>query len=170
MRHLLRFSAAGLLVGFSAILIVPLAAQTAPELREPDWFRISGLQAPPALTARSALLVDVESHTILYSKDPDLVIPPASLTKLVAIDVALIAAERGELSLVQQFTPPAIAWAENQPAGSSLMFLGAGAASDSRGSPRRSVSTVRQRRRRGACDAARRRHSCLRGPDERSDG
>ncbi len=126
MHRLRRFCVNGLLVCLSFVLIGPLAAQTAPYLTAPDWSQVTGLPSPPPLTARSALLVDVETRTILYAKHPDLVLPPASLTKLVAIDVALLAARRGELSLEARFTPPAVSWAENQPVGSSLMFLGSG--------------------------------------------
>ncbi len=105
-------------------LAVSLAGE-APDLREPDWLRVSGLDAPPVLAGRAAILVEVESQTVLYSLNPDLVIPPASLTKLVAIDTALTELERGTISLYEPFSPPEIAWAENQPPGSSLMFLGA---------------------------------------------
>ncbi|MFW6313888.1 MAG: hypothetical protein ACOC2N_08390, partial [Spirochaetota bacterium] len=106
------------------LLSVGLAAQ-APDLREPDWARVSGLGPAPELAGRAAILVEVESRTVLYSLNADLVIPPASLTKLVALDTALAAIESGAISLHERFAPPAVAWAENQPAGSSLMFLGA---------------------------------------------
>ena len=114
------------LLGPLLVAVASLAAEPAPHLHEPDWSLISGVPAAPPLAARAALLVDVDSRTILYAKNSDLVLPPASLTKLVAIDVALLAAERGELVADEPFTPPAVSWAENQPAGSSLMFLGAG--------------------------------------------
>ena len=102
-----------------------VGAQSAPRLREPDWNRVAGVVAPPHLTARSAILVDVSTRTVIYAKNPDLVLPPASLTKLVAIDAALVASDAGELSLSTRFAPPPISWAERQPPGSSLMFLGA---------------------------------------------
>jgi serine-type D-Ala-D-Ala carboxypeptidase (penicillin-binding protein 5/6) len=63
---------------------------------------------------------------VLYAKNPHLVIPPASLTKLVAVEAALAAAADGEISLDAVVAPPAASWAENQPPGSSLMFLGPG--------------------------------------------
>ncbi len=103
-----------------------LEGQTAPRLREPDWSAVSGFELPPAHAARSVILVDVDSHTVLHAHNPDLVLPPASLTKVVAIDVALVAAERGEVSLETTFAPPEVSWAEHQPPGSSLMFLGPG--------------------------------------------
>ncbi len=98
----------------------------APQLREPDWRAVSGVERPPALTARAAILVDVESATILYAKHPDLVIPPASLTKVVTIDTALAAVAQGELSLSARVVPPQASWWTNQPPRSSLMFLGSG--------------------------------------------
>ena len=98
----------------------------APLLSEPDWQAISGVEQPPVVSARAAILVDVASATILYAKQPDLVIPPASLTKVVAIDTALAAVARGELSLSERFVPPEPSWWTNQPPRSSLMFLGPG--------------------------------------------
>lgn len=120
---------------FRLYLVVALAvlvggwhadAQTAPRLREPDWSEVPQVEPPPRHSARSVILVDVDSRTVLHAHNPDLVVPPASLTKVVAIDAALVAAERGEVSLETTFVPPEVSWFERQPAGSSLMFLGPG--------------------------------------------
>ncbi len=51
-------------------------------------------------------------------------IPPASLTKLMTLHLALQAIEEGKLSLSQVVVPSPNAWAENMPPHSSLMFLG----------------------------------------------
>ena len=107
-------------------IVVQASAQTAPALREPDWSGIAGYPAPPVISARSAILVDVDARTILYARDPDLVVPPASLTKVVAIDAALRAVQLGEVDADVLFEPPFESWAENQAPGSSLMFLGPG--------------------------------------------
>ncbi|HOV94799.1 MAG TPA: hypothetical protein PLT87_07960, partial [Spirochaetales bacterium] len=40
------------------------------------------LSAPPKINARSAALIDATTGTLLYAKNPDLELPPASLTKL----------------------------------------------------------------------------------------
>jgi D-alanyl-D-alanine carboxypeptidase (penicillin-binding protein 5/6) len=98
----------------------------APALREPAWTDVDGAVEPPALSGRSAILVDLDSRTVLASVQPDLVIPPASLTKVVTIDVALTAARLGEVDLDRRLPPRADSWAENQPPGSSLMFLRSG--------------------------------------------
>ena len=108
-----------------AFFAASIGAQ-APQLRELDWSTVGAVPEPSVPGARSFLLVDVESAVILAARAPDLIIPPASLTKLVAIDVALAAIEAGEISLSQRFSPPESAWASNQPSGSSLMFLGPG--------------------------------------------
>lgn len=132
---------AGLLLGVvllgAVAAPVPLVAQDspsggaaggapAPALQSPDWAAMTGFPSPPELTARSAILVEAGSRTVLYARNPHLVIPPASLTKVVAIDVALAAAAQGEVRLDRRFSPPSESWAENQPPDSSLMFLGPG--------------------------------------------
>ncbi|MGP1445074.1 D-alanyl-D-alanine carboxypeptidase family protein [Treponema sp.] len=85
---------------------------------------VYGIPAPPAIAARSAVLIDAVSGALLFTKNPDQSIPPASLTKLVAIYTAMQAVERGDISLSETIFPPAEAWAVNMPPGSSLMFLG----------------------------------------------
>ena len=78
---------------------------------------------PPALLARSAVALDVDTGALLYSKEPDLVIPPASLTKLMTLHLAWQKIEAGEVSLADKVPVSVRAWAKNQPPGSSLMFL-----------------------------------------------
>ena len=97
----------------------------APRLVSPDWTSV-GVSEPPALHALAAILVDADTDTVLYELNADRAVPPASLTKLVAIEAALQAVWRGEVSLDESFAVPEEAWAVNQPAGSSLMFLGDG--------------------------------------------
>jgi len=97
----------------------------APVLLAPDW-TLAGVAFPATVDAFAVILVDVETRTVLYERNADLAIPPASLTKLVAIQAALEAVDSGEVSLDESFAPPEEAWAESQPTGSSLMFLGEG--------------------------------------------
>lgn len=87
----------------------------------------SALPSPPSEPrARSAIVVSADTGEILYEKNADERIPPASLTKLVAMYVALDAARRGELALDEPFSPPRESWAVNLPPRSSLMFLAEG--------------------------------------------
>lgn len=83
-----------------------------------------GAAAPPSIAARAAVLIDAQSGDLLFEKNPNQSIPPASLTKLVAIYTAMQAIEKGEISLTDIVIPPPESWASNIPPGSSLMFLG----------------------------------------------
>ncbi|MFA6508121.1 MAG: D-alanyl-D-alanine carboxypeptidase family protein [Treponemataceae bacterium] len=80
----------------------------------------------PAISSRSAILLDATSGEILYEKNPDIEIPPASLTKLMTMHITLQEIESGRLSLDEPVNFTKAAWAINQPWGSSLMFLGPG--------------------------------------------
>ena len=79
---------------------------------------------PPDLSAKSAVLMDAETGTVLFSKDPSLVIAPASLTKLMTIHLALRAVQSAKISPNDIVTLTPESWADNQPPRSSLMFLG----------------------------------------------
>lgn len=76
--------------------------------------------------ARSAILVDATTGAILFEKNADEEIPPASMTKLVSMFTAYHAVEAGEITFDDVVPLPRESWAVNIPAGSSLMFLGAG--------------------------------------------
>src|SRR5919202_1984967 len=54
-----------------------------------DLARLRGQPRPPALTARSAILLDVTNGAELYAKAPDVRIPPASTTKMLSALVIL---------------------------------------------------------------------------------
>ena len=50
------------------------------------------------MQAESAILIDLESGTVLYEQDADLVLPPASITKIMTLLLVIEAVERGELA------------------------------------------------------------------------
>ncbi|MDR1143248.1 MAG: D-alanyl-D-alanine carboxypeptidase [Spirochaetaceae bacterium] len=81
---------------------------------------------PPDITTPSAVLLDAETGTLLFSRNPSLVISPASLTKLMTIHLALREIKAGRASADDLVDLPPESWAENQPPRSSLMFLGRG--------------------------------------------
>lgn len=83
-----------------------------------------GIPQPPVIKARSAVVLDAASGALLFEKNPDISIPPASLTKLVTMYTVMQAIENGEISLTDTIKPPPQSWARNLPRGSSLMFLG----------------------------------------------
>jgi len=106
-------------------IVSPVAAQQrVTQLRTPDWRSITGVADPPSPAARAAVLLDSDTGTVLYAKNPHLVLPAASLTKVVAIHSAVVASRLGEVDLDRVFTPGRESWASSQPEGSSLMFLG----------------------------------------------
>lgn len=76
--------------------------------------------------ARSAILIDVSNGNVLYEKNADAVIPPASMTKLFAMYVVEEEVAAGRLSYDQVIPLPPECWACNMPPHSSLMFLGQG--------------------------------------------
>jgi D-alanyl-D-alanine carboxypeptidase (penicillin-binding protein 5/6) len=80
----------------------------------------------PELVSRSAVLLDAATGTVLYYKNPDEEIPPASLTKLMTMHLALREIEAGRAFPGEIIIPPAESWAGNQPPRSSLMFLAEG--------------------------------------------
>ena len=76
--------------------------------------------------AKSAILIDVSNGNVLYQKNADAVIPPASMTKLFAMYVVEEEVAAGRLSYDQVIPLPPESWACNMPPHSSLMFLGKG--------------------------------------------
>ncbi|HET6452424.1 MAG TPA: D-alanyl-D-alanine carboxypeptidase family protein [Spirochaetia bacterium] len=81
-------------------------------------------EAAPVLTAKSAILLEAVTGTVLYEKHADEPIPPASLTKLMTIHLALREIEEGRLDPSEVLVPGPDAWAKNMPPRSSVMYLG----------------------------------------------
>ncbi|MDR0707737.1 MAG: D-alanyl-D-alanine carboxypeptidase [Treponema sp.] len=78
------------------------------------------------IQSRAAVLMDAETGSLLFTKNKDDPIPPASLTKLMTIHIALSDVANGDISFDDMMRPPKESWAVNQPLGSSLMFLADG--------------------------------------------
>ncbi len=81
---------------------------------------------PPPIQCSSAVLIDVETETLLYAKNPDNVIPPASMTKLITLDLAYTAIEEGRILPDAKILVTDSASFKSSPPRSSLMFLEAG--------------------------------------------
>lgn len=84
--------------------------------------------APPFETkAPIAYMVDLSSGAILYAKDADRRIPPASMAKMMTIFVAFEMIAQGKLSLDQKFTVRPETWERwHGPKAGSTMFLSVG--------------------------------------------
>ena len=69
---------------FSAVVIIILT--------------VSVLSAAPVLNARSAILIDSLTGTVLFEKESNLSIPPASMTKLMSLYLVYKEIESGRVS------------------------------------------------------------------------
>jgi D-alanyl-D-alanine carboxypeptidase (penicillin-binding protein 5/6) len=78
------------------------------------------------LNAVSAIVMDAATGVVLFEKDANREISPASLTKLMTMHLALNEALRGTVSLDDIVDLSPAAWARNQPWRSSLMYLDQG--------------------------------------------
>ena len=75
------------------------------------------------IKARTAILQDFLSGEILYEKDPDKSIYPASMTKIMTAMVAFDLLKSGDLNLNDKFTISEKAWRLSRPANSSMFIM-----------------------------------------------
>ena len=80
----------------------------------------------PEIVSHAAALIDAETGTALYVKNPDDVISPASLTKLMTMHLVMNEVAAGRASLDEIVPIGRESWAQSQPPRSSLMFLAPG--------------------------------------------
>ncbi|HEU4987232.1 MAG TPA: D-alanyl-D-alanine carboxypeptidase family protein, partial [Rhizobiaceae bacterium] len=77
--------------------------------------------------AKQAFMIDAQTGTILFSKDPDTPFPPASLAKLMTMELVFHAIKSGRLSLDDTFQVSENAWRTGgAPSGGSTMFAALG--------------------------------------------
>jgi serine-type D-Ala-D-Ala carboxypeptidase (penicillin-binding protein 5/6) len=86
-----------------------------------------GMAAAPTFDtpAPVAFMVDTSSNAILYAKDADRRMPPASMAKMMTVYVAFDLIKHGKLSLSQQIEVQPETWRKWHSQGST-MFLGVG--------------------------------------------
>ncbi|MGX5828551.1 D-alanyl-D-alanine carboxypeptidase family protein [Mesorhizobium sp. 43Arga] len=73
--------------------------------------------------ATQAFMIDADTGTVLFSKDADEPIPPASMAKLMAMEVVFNAVKSGRLKLDDTFVVSENAWRKGgAPSGTSTMF------------------------------------------------
>ena len=84
--------------------------------------------APPFETAAPiAYMVDLSSGAVLYAKDADRRIPPASMAKMMTMYLAFELVAQGKFKLDQKFTVRPETWEKwHGPAAGSTMFLSVG--------------------------------------------
>ncbi len=75
-------------------------------------------------SAPAALLIDYDTSTVLFEKNADKAVPPASLTKLMTLEILFQELQQGKVSLDDTFTVSEHAWRSGGPkSGGSTMFL-----------------------------------------------
>ncbi|MEZ5925051.1 MAG: D-alanyl-D-alanine carboxypeptidase family protein [Hyphomicrobiaceae bacterium] len=75
-------------------------------------------------SAPYAILMDAESGAVLFEKDADKLVPPASMSKLMTLAVAFHALKTGTLTMDDKFTVSEHAWRTGGgPSGTSAMFV-----------------------------------------------
>lgn len=73
--------------------------------------------------AQQAFVIDQETGTLLFTKDPDKPFPPASLAKMMTMEVVFHAIKTGKLSLEDEFRVSENAWRTGgAPSRTSTMF------------------------------------------------
>ncbi|MEM7024070.1 MAG: D-alanyl-D-alanine carboxypeptidase family protein [Pseudomonadota bacterium] len=73
-------------------------------------------------TARAAILVEYETGQVLFAKNPDMPLPPASMSKLMTVFMLFERLRSGRLSLDDEFSVSEKAWRK----GGSKMFVEVG--------------------------------------------
>ena len=87
-----------------------------------NFFTFNSLNANIEIKARTAILQDYLSGKILYEKNADLKIFPASMTKIMTTIIAFDLLQKGQISLDDKFFVSENAWRLSE-AGYSSMFI-----------------------------------------------
>jgi D-alanyl-D-alanine carboxypeptidase (penicillin-binding protein 5/6) len=73
--------------------------------------------------AKHAILMDADADLVFFEKDPDALVPPASMSKLMTLAVVFRELKAGHIKLDDQFKVSEHAWRDGgAPSGSSAMF------------------------------------------------
>lgn len=70
-------------------------------------------------TSKAAILMDAASGQVLYQKDSDLAIPPASMSKMMTVYLIFDALKKGDIKLTDEFVISEAAWKQE----GSRMFV-----------------------------------------------
>lgn len=104
------------------LFVLGVRGPSALSLGEFKQFGVS-IPSPPSLNARSAILIDAATGSVLYEKAADIELPPASLTKLVTLHVVMEQIKAGKLSPDEIIEIDPKDCSPYIPYGSSLMYL-----------------------------------------------
>ena len=106
---------------FPAYLIALCLAFTLPANAQTQ--QSGGTIAPPSISARHAVLMDYANGSFLFERAADTPVPPASLTKLMTMELVFKALHEKKLTLEQELPVSVNAWRKGgAPSGGSTMF------------------------------------------------
>jgi D-alanyl-D-alanine carboxypeptidase (penicillin-binding protein 5/6) len=98
----------------TALLLALSMMPAAPAAAQEDLFETK---------AKQAFMIDAETGTVLFSKDPDKLIPPASLAKLMTSEIVFNAVKSGRHTMDDTFMVSENAWRKGgASSGGSTMF------------------------------------------------
>jgi D-alanyl-D-alanine carboxypeptidase (penicillin-binding protein 5/6) len=123
LRIVIAISLSGFLVAFPEFSATQAAKKKAQAAISRNAVLGKALSAVPRIDARSAIIIDDATGTVLFAKNPDLPIPPASLTKLITLHVVYNEIAAGRLSKDELVTIDPRDCSPSIPYGSSLMYL-----------------------------------------------
>jgi len=83
----------------------------------------TAIKEAPTVNARSGVIIDATTGTLLYAKNPDISLPPASLTKLVTLHLVYDEIAAGRLSPDELIEIDSRDCSPIVPYGSSIMYL-----------------------------------------------
>ena len=112
------------IIFFSLIIFIP--GCLFPQYFTTPQLLLSRTQTAPEINSKAAVLIDAATGALLYSKNPDEEIPPASLTKLMTMHLLFKEIIEGRASYDEIIPVTIESWAQSQPPRSSLMFLAPG--------------------------------------------
>lgn len=107
----IKLAVAGAILAFGASCVTALARDAAPP---PGNFETK---------AKHAILMDADANLVLFEKDADQLVPPASMSKLMTLAVVFRELKAGHITLETEFPVSEHAWRTGgAPSGSSAMF------------------------------------------------
>ncbi len=87
------------------------------------WLAGPALAAGPQTAAPHAILIEADSGTVLFEKDADQLVAPASLAKLMTVEVVFDQLKLGNIKLDDEFVISENAWRKGgAPSGGSTMY------------------------------------------------
>lgn len=112
-----------LAVGFGAIAIAAPAKKEAPTAKKEAPKKEANKKDEPPISAPHAILIDGENGAILFERDPDKLIFPASLAKLMTAEYVFHELKEGRIKLTDEYVVSENAWRKGgAPSGGSTMY------------------------------------------------